>query len=129
MGIAFSSKSARHFPQKVVKVNNRKVCLQDNILWYGKQDAFYECGQSFGYNLIDSFSDISQLLQMKALILREASLRPYIQQINFAVNYDIPVIWFHSHLIPHDWMWSFKFCCIGDIEKVNFWRHICELTG
>lgn len=130
---SFISKSANPVSNNVANYSlrfvDRQPVLHDIILWYGKQDAVSEYGSSFGYKIIDSIQDNSNLLQVKALILRDASLSLYLNQINFAVNYDIPVIWIHSHLIPHDWMWSFKFCCVGKVEVVNLWRHICELIG
>lgn len=122
----FYSRSAKR-ESNVTKISPKKLILNDTVLWYGKQDALSKLGVTFGHEIIDSIQDNSSLLCVKALIFRETSLESYIQKINFAVNYDIPVVWLHSHLIPHNWIWSFKLCFIGEINPLSFWIRICEM--
>lgn len=123
----FVSKSSQRVPIVADKVVKKQLILRDAILWYGKKDVLFNHGKSFHYQMIESIPDISCLLQVNAVVLQEAALNPYLSQINFAVNYDVPVIWVHSHLIPHSWMWSFKLCYVGKTEVLPFWGSVCEM--
>lgn len=133
MDDTFRSKSSRIVASKIkdspITYTEKAPLSKDTILWCGELNEVSEYGVNFRYRMIDSIEDNSSILQLYALILNDVNLNSYIKMINFAINYDIPVVWLHSHLVPHDWMWSFKLCYVGKLDVLDFWRHVCELRG
>jgi hypothetical protein len=110
--------SEKHIP------HNKEI-----ILWYGYRDDLCDHGRRMGYHIINTVPDVSSIIHVKALVLCDVHIQSYINILNFAVNYDIPVVWIHSHMTPDNWMWSFKICIVGKVDSFMLWRYICEMIG
>ena len=107
------------------------VVLPPTIFYIGElPEDFIDYGVSLGFTLRKYENvDISTLIHAKALILIDPDMEfgNYIETTNFASCYGIPIIWFSRKSTPHRYMWRFKLCLVGDINKETFWSELWQL--
>lgn len=142
ISIPFRSRSAalirdaKNAEDAIARAEEARVHIQKSkkiaaILWLGKKDAYWNFGEEIGFKIIDAevaFGDMSLILSAKALVICETAFRlNQMRLINFASNYGVPSVWVHSHIVPHQWMWSFNLCVVGKPDLGKVWRQICQL--
>lgn len=108
----------------------KAVYVADPVLWIGvDRHNFFDRGKFFGFNSIwFGNKDLSVLLHAKCLVVCYADMYgKAVNAVNFACEYGIPVLWYHKHLPPEAYFWSFK-CMIGNLDQRAFWEIVCNIV-
>lgn len=101
------------------------------VFWYGKMLEAAKFGELLKFevrNIKELFVDNSAIIHAKCVVLYYAELNArVIKLINVAVNYGVPVAWWHPHIAPNKWMFSFRVMEVGKENIYEFWKKVCNI--
>lgn len=126
---AYSKPSVKKGNTRIVDVE-LQIYKKPVLFWIGQQpeDDYLELGTSLGFeNRVMRNKDMSVLVYATALVvnqLKTYSFPKCLDIIGFAINYNVPVFWIDSYVVPRQWIHSFRGIFVGNVEAGYFWKSL-----